>query len=101
MRALFRKLQQCLARTRARWEGLCHRCGLCCYEKEVRAGRVYVRMDSPCRFLDLKTRLCSVYEERFRACRECRKLRFVHARFSRWLPQSCGYVRRFRRPRAR
>ena len=96
MRALLQGLKLRISGRRRRWESLCRRCGLCCYEKEIRRGRVHVRMDSPCRYLDLKTRLCRVYDRRFRVCRECRKLRFVHARFSRWLPESCGYVRRFR-----
>ena len=96
MRALFRKLKLRIDRRRQWWESLCRRCGLCCYEKEIRGGRVYVRTDSPCRFLDPLARTCLVYEKRFRACSECRKMRLVHARFSRWLPESCGYVRHFR-----
>ncbi len=101
MVTLFRRLRDAIAGHRKWWESLCHRCGLCCYEKEIRRGRVYVRMDSPCRYLDLRTRLCRVYDKRFQVCRECRKLRYVHARFSRWLPDSCGYVQWFRAPRAR
>ncbi len=96
MVALIRRLRETVAERRKWWESLCHRCGLCCYEKEIRGGRVYVRMDAPCRYLDLRTRQCRVYERRFLVCRECRKLRWVHARFSRWLPDSCGYVQWFR-----
>ena len=96
---LLRRLKQRIVRRRQWWEGLCHRCGLCCYEKEIRGGRVYVRMDSPCRYLDPLTRLCTVYENRFHVCGECRKMRYVNARFSRWLPESCGYVRHYRRRR--
>jgi uncharacterized cysteine cluster protein YcgN (CxxCxxCC family) len=58
-------------------------------------------MDSPCRYLDPVTRLCRVYDERFRVCRECARMRYVNAFFSRWLPETCGYVLHYRRKRAR
>lgn len=101
MLVLLRRLKERVARRRQWWESLCLRCGLCCYQKEIRGGKVHVQMGAPCRFLDLSTRLCVVYERRFRVCRECRKMRWVHARFSRWLPDSCGYVRHYRRRRSR
>lgn len=100
MLVVFRRLKERIVRRRQWWEGLCRRCGLCCYQKEIRGGRVHVSMDSPCRYLDPATRLCVVYDRRFRACDECRKMRYVHARFSRWLPDTCGYVRHYR-PRRR
>jgi uncharacterized protein len=98
MRTLVQAIVRGLAARKARWESICTQCGLCCYEKDIRGGRVIVRMDSPCRYLDVKTRLCRVYDRRFRVCAECRKMRRFHARFSRWLPQTCGYVRAYRRP---
>ncbi len=101
MGVLFDRVRERIARRRQWWESLCHRCGLCCYQKEIRGGRVRVQMDSPCRFLDLSTGLCVVYENRFRMCPECRKMRYWHARFSRWLPDSCGYVQHYRRRRSR
>lgn len=97
MFAVLRRLRQRAERRRQWWEGLCKRCGLCCYEKEIRGGRVYVRMDAPCSYLDPRTRLCTVYDNRFGVCGECRRMRYVNARFSRWLPESCGYVRHYRR----
>ena len=48
------------------WEALCRRCGRCCTEKVLSAGRV-VLTTRPCRFLDGATRTCSVYGDRFRA----------------------------------
>ncbi len=80
----------------ARWEALCHRCGQCCYEKEIRGLTVITNYARPCVHLDTATRLCRVYETRFQACAQCRGMTLWHAMFVRWLPASCGYVRRFR-----
>ena len=79
------------------WEGLCGRCGKCCYEKRYTAHGLVVDYKLPCRYLDESTRLCRVYERRFRACPECRRMTVFHALFSSYLPDSCGYVRAFRR----
>jgi len=87
------------AERRASWDALCVRCGLCCYAKDIRGRRVLTNWRAPCRFLEESTRLCAVYERRFRACAECRKMTIFHALFTSWLPATCGYVRRYR-PRA-
>ena len=79
------------------WEGLCRRCGKCCYEKRYTAHGLVVDCKLPCRFLEEATRLCRVYERRFRACPECRRMTVFHALFSSYLPDSCGYVRAFRK----
>ena len=52
------------------WEARCQRCGRCCYEKIEYEGRVYYT-DKPCDKLDLKTCLCTVYEDRLREKPEC------------------------------
>jgi len=44
-------------------EALCRRCGRCCYEKLI-VGRTVITTNIPCKYLDLKTRLCTVYEQR-------------------------------------
>lgn len=82
-----------------RWEALCRGCGLCCYEKDRHGGSVTTNWRAPCRYLEVSTRRCTVYGERFRVCPECRRMTLLHALFTPWLPASCGYVRRFR-PRA-
>jgi len=94
------RLRDLRARRQARWESLCHRCGKCCYEKEVRGLSVVTNYRRPCRYLDTSTRLCTVYETRFAACAHCRRMTLRHALFVRWLPEDCGYVRhyRFHRP---
>ncbi|MBN1834216.1 MAG: YkgJ family cysteine cluster protein [Spirochaetales bacterium] len=51
---------------------------------------------APCRFLDPDTHLCTVYQERFTMCRDCKKLTVFHALFSPYLPADCGYVQAFR-----
>lgn len=52
------------------WEALCRRCGKCCAEKVIVEDRLYVTRKF-CRFLDLKSRGCTVYPNRFRAEPEC------------------------------
>jgi hypothetical protein len=81
---------------RARWDAICRKCGSCCYEKDMGSGAVVTNWRAPCRFLDESTRLCTVYEKRFRACPECRKMTIAHALLAPYLPSTCGYVRRFR-----
>ncbi len=79
------------------WEAICTGCGLCCYEREaVPLGKVRIRRFSACRFLDLETRRCTVYEYRFQACSYCAKVRLFHALFDPTMPPDCGYVRRYR-----
>jgi uncharacterized cysteine cluster protein YcgN (CxxCxxCC family) len=90
-----------LASRRARWESICTMCGLCCYEKEWRGGKIVTNYRAPCRFLDEASRLCTVYDRRFRECAECRKMTIFHALFAAYLPDQCGYVRRYRLPRRR
>ena len=81
----------------ASWEALCRRCGACCHEKRYTSHGLVLDYGSPCRHLDLGTRQCRVYEVRFRACPECRRMTIFHALFSRFLPAGCGYVRAFRK----
>lgn len=86
-----------LSRRQARWESYCRRCGLCCYEKERRGRTVVTDYRRPCPYLDTSTRLCTVYQNRFAVCGQCRRMTLFHALFVQWLPPSCGYVRRYRR----
>ncbi|MDR1931505.1 MAG: hypothetical protein LBQ57_01665 [Spirochaetales bacterium] len=79
------------------WDALCRRCGLCCYERSVsRVGEVAVDLLSPCEYLDENSRLCMVYENRFRECRDCQKVNLFRALFHRYLPPGCAYARTFR-----
>ena len=48
------------------WEELCTQCGKCCTEKIEMNGKIYISKKY-CRFLDLETKRCGVYEKRFQA----------------------------------
>lgn len=91
------RLLAALAGRRRRWEALCRRCGACCYRKVWRAGAWVVDPVAPCGFLDPATRRCTVYDRRFQACPDCRRMTLYHALFTPWLPGDCGYVRAYRR----
>ena len=79
------------------WDDLCDRCGLCCYERSLgSAGEVVVNYANPCKYLDEKTHLCSVYENRFRTYPCCGKVNLLKALFHPTLPPSCAYVKTFR-----
>ncbi len=80
---------------RERWEGLCKRCGLCCYEKEAGLFRTVIYLSRPCEYFNKQTKLCTVYETRFTTCRWCAKVRLWHVLFSRCLPATCGYVEHY------
>jgi uncharacterized protein len=93
---MFARLRRLRSERRARWESLCRRCGMCCYEKDITGFKVVTNYRRPCAHLDISTRLCTVYEKRFAVCPQCRGMTLRHAMFVRWLPESCGYVRRYR-----
>jgi len=71
-------------------EAVCQRCGRCCYYKVFIDDDLYYT-PFPCRFLDPKTRLCTVYEKRHEINRACISL--VNAIEMEILPPDCPYVR--------
>ena len=79
-----------------RWEALCRKCGICCYEKRWTRDGYLVDMSAPCPYLHRTSKVCTVYPNRFRVCPQCRKMTIFHALFTSYLPLSCGYVERFR-----
>jgi uncharacterized cysteine cluster protein YcgN (CxxCxxCC family) len=96
------RVRRILSARRVRWEGLCKRCGLCCYEKDARGNGVTTDYRRPCIHLNTITKECTVYERRFARCPQCKPMTIPHALFVRWLPDSCGYVQHYRyRGRAR
>ncbi len=83
---------------RGEWETYCNNCGICCYEKvEKETGVIIIDFNSPCPYLDEENKNCSVYNNRFKECPNCSKLKIKHALFARWLPPGCGYVKKFRK----
>jgi uncharacterized cysteine cluster protein YcgN (CxxCxxCC family) len=73
------------------WEKICRRCGACCYDKLVDENDKLIKK-TPCRFLDLETRMCKVYEHRFEIEKDCIKLTPENIKKFDWLPDDCGYV---------
>jgi hypothetical protein len=74
------------------WEARCKGCGECCLEKiEDERGTIFYTM-KPCRYLDVETRQCKVYHNRFLINPECVKLTPELVTTLRWLPRDCGYV---------
>ena len=80
-----------------RWEAICARCGLCCYERERVAAGVLIDLRKPCPYLDTQTKSCTVYRRRFAVAAYCSKVNLLYALFGRRMPLSCSYVRRYRR----
>ena len=73
------------------WEELCDRCGLCCFEKiEDDHGNIFFTQ-TPCRYLDIVSRLCKIYERRFEINPDCVKLTPELIVSLRWLHDQCGY----------
>jgi uncharacterized cysteine cluster protein YcgN (CxxCxxCC family) len=76
------------------WESLCNRCGLCCFEKiEDERGNIFFTR-TPCRYLDVVTRLCRIYERRFDINPDCVKLSPDLVGSLHWLHDGCAYVER-------
>ena len=73
------------------WDGLCKQCGFCCFEKlEDERGTIFYTQ-TPCRYLDVTTRRCKVFERRFEINPSCVKLTPELVPTLRWLPVDCGY----------
>lgn len=79
------------AATDSEWESRCRKCGRCCFEKiEDERGRIFYTQ-TPCRYLDVISRECVIYERRFAINPECVKLTPELVSTLRWLPSDCGY----------
>jgi uncharacterized protein len=73
------------------WDSRCKQCGECCFEKieDDRGTIFYTR--TACRFLDLHSRQCKIFERRFEINPSCVKLTPELVETLRWLPRDCGY----------
>ena len=75
------------------WEELCDRCGLCCFVKiEDDRGNIFFTQ-TPCRYLDIVSRLCKIYDRRFEINPDCVKLSPEMVGSLRWLHDQCGYIK--------
>jgi uncharacterized protein len=73
------------------WDMICNQCGKCCLEKlEDARGRIIYTEDA-CKYLDLETRLCRIFDRRFEINPECVKLTPELVEKLRWLPKDCAY----------
>ncbi len=73
------------------WETICKQCGLCCFEKIEEEDGTIFHTAIPCRYLDVVSRECRIYERRFEINPECIKLTEKLVRELRWLHDKCGY----------
>ena len=73
-----------------KWESTCNRCARCCYEKIDFEGKIYYT-EEPCKFLDPKTKLCRVYEDRDVKRPGCVRLTLENVAKG-FLPADCPYV---------
>ncbi len=78
----------------AEWDLLCDGCGICClykvrnpYDMKTRLTRV------ACRYLDLETCTCEVYEQRHDLMPTCIELTVENIEQLTWLPETCAYRR--------
>jgi uncharacterized cysteine cluster protein YcgN (CxxCxxCC family) len=75
----------------AQWDSLCKQCGRCCFEKiEDERGNIFYTQ-TPCRYLDVVSRRCKIFERRFTINPGCVKLTPELVPTLRWLPRDCGY----------
>ena len=73
------------------WEDRCKRCGDCCFEKSIdKKGNVYT-LAIACRFLDIHSRECRIYQQRQQAEEDCIKLTPEIIADLDWLPENCAY----------
>lgn len=77
--------------TAAAWEAFCEQCGLCCFEKIENENGAIFFTQTPCRYLDVLTRRCKIYERRQAINPECVQLTPELVRNIRWLHDDCGY----------
>jgi uncharacterized cysteine cluster protein YcgN (CxxCxxCC family) len=73
------------------WDALCKQCGRCCFEKiEDERGNIFYTQTA-CRFLDVISRECKIFERRFEINPSCVKLTPELVATLSWLPRDCGY----------
>jgi uncharacterized cysteine cluster protein YcgN (CxxCxxCC family) len=74
------------------WDNRCKQCGQCCFEKIENDHGMIFYMLTACRFLDVVTRQCKIFERRFEINPSCMKLTPELVQKLTWLPRDCGYL---------
>ena len=83
-----------ISKENADWDSRCLQCGRCCFEKiENDRGTIFYTQTA-CRFLDVISRECKIFERRFEINPSCIKLTPELVETLRWLPRECGYRRK-------
>lgn len=77
--------------TSTQWEAHCRQCGLCCFEKYTDGNGRHRTTRIACRYLDVVTRQCRVYQKRFTTGEICLKLTPEIVSQADWLPEECAY----------
>ena len=78
--------------TSQQWESLCDGCGRCCLQKLIDDDVPLMYHTSvACRYLDLKSCKCSVYETRQDKVSDCTLVTPEAVEEYNWLPETCGY----------
>jgi len=74
------------------WEALCDGCGICCLFKveDEDSGEVQLT-NVACRYLDMNTCTCQLYDQRINAMPTCIKLSPSKVQNLTWLPDTCTY----------
>lgn len=74
------------------WEALCDGCGICCLYKieDEDTGKIELT-NVACRFLDLESITCQLYNARMSAMPTCIKLTPSKVEKLGWLPDTCAY----------
>ncbi len=93
---MFKKIVEYFKKRKKNWEGICNKCGLCCYNRDIVKGKLEIKNYQPCENINIATNLCLIYKDRFKICKECRKVTMFHVLFSRYMPETCGYVQKYR-----
>lgn len=73
------------------WEELCLQCGRCCFEKYENDDGTIFFTSTPCRYLDIVSRQCKVYERRFEINPDCIALTPELVKSLNWLHDACAY----------
>lgn len=75
------------------WELLCSGCGKCCLHKiNDRKNKKTLFTNVACRFLNIETCTCKLYENRHEAASDCLKIDIESLKETpRWLPKTCAY----------
>ena len=78
--------------TNAQWESLCDGCGKCCLQKIIDDDEpLMYHTRVACKYLDLKTCRCEVYDKRQQKMPDCTKVTPEVVGDFDWLPETCAY----------